>query len=835
MIRLLATAALRYFADHRLQLVMSVAGVAIGVAMVAGVDLATTSASRAFQLSTQTVSGSATLQLSGPAGTIDEKAYVALRTHLGVQDSSPVVEGYVRTDAGTFRLLGIDVFGRDAPGRALAGFPSPGELLLRPDRIVISGDAAARLRTNLGDSVRVSFAGRSNTLAVIGVVSPLESSGRQGWVDLMVTDISTAQRVLDSAGRLTRIDLFSEETEALGVAQRMGEAVVATRPAARTAALSQMTQAFETNLQALSYLALVVGMFLIFNIMSFSVVQRRPVYSRLRAAGVPARLITRSVVAEALVLGVVGSLIGVAAGAWLGQVLVGLVTRAINDLYFVVNVREAALTAPELLKAGALGVGASLLAAWIPARRAARVSAAVAMRRSEEEEAFARQAPQGALIGLGLGTVGLVVILQSGGIAGAYAGLFLIIAAFALSGPFVILLTVRALSRLRWSLSGRMALRSIDSQLSRTAVAIVALSISVAAAVGVGVMVGSFRSTVVEWLGTTLQADIYVSAPGGGARLGGGLLTEEAVRVMRASPGVEATFGVRRVEITTSIGPATAVIVEHGARTRGAYRFLRSAAADPWSALQNGSVFVSEPFAFRHGVAPGDTLEVPTEQGVRRVPIAAEYVDFGSDVGVMLIDRAVYTAWFGDPGYGGLALYLQPESDVTAVAAEVSRATAGFQTLVVQSNASLRSASLEVFDRTFAITGVLQILALVVAVIGVISALSAIQLERSWEFAVQRAIGMRRGTLARLILLQSAIMGFLAGMLALPLGLALAAGLVFVINRRSFGWSLDFSIAPEILLQAVFVSVASAVVAALIPAWSTGARSLASRLRSAIG
>lgn len=831
MIRLLARSARRYFAAHRLQLAMSILGIAVGVAMITGVDLATSSAQRAFQLSAETVSGRATHYLTGPAGRIETSFYRRLRADLGMRASAPVVEGYVRTTAGTFRLLGIDPFSEQVQGSDLSGFPEPGRLLGSSAGAALSLDAARRLGVQTGDSLRVTVSGREVVLTVAAVLQPDQASAG-GWSDLILTDIATAQVALGMQGALTRIDLFTtDDDQAEAIARALGPRVQLERPAARTAALSQMTAAFDTNLQALSYLALVVGMFLIFNIMSFSVVQRRPVYSRLRATGVSRSLIARSVLTEAAILGLVGSLLGVALGALLGQALVHLVTRAINDLYFVVSVRDVPVSAVDLAKAFVLGLGSSVLSAWIPARQAASVPAADALRRSEDEVRFASRIAPMARIGVLLVLSGWGVLALPWGVLGGYAGLLLVIVGFALASPALIRLVLAAADRASLPLTGRMAMRGIRTQMSRTSIAIIALSVSVSAAIGVGVMVDSFRGTVVEWLDMTLRADLYVQPPTTVARLGGGVLGPEALTLMRGLPEVETAYGVLRTEIRGQDGPITLVVIEHGPASHASYRFTRSAVQDPWMEFGSGAVLVSEPFAYRNGISAGDSLLIQSPLGALWRPVAAEYVDYGSDVGVVLMDRSVYESMFGDEAYSGLALYLKEGADVGAVASEVRSLTAPYQSLIVQSNASLRRASLDIFDRTFAITWVLQVLALVVAVIGVISALSAIQLERAWEYAVQRAVGLRRGTLARLIILQSALMGALAGLLAMPLGVALAAGLVQVINQRSFGWSLEFTVAPSILAQALLVSVLAAVAAALIPARAASRVPLASRLK----
>ncbi len=231
---------------------------------------------------------------------------------------------------------------------------------------------------------------------------------------------------------------------------------------------------------------------------------------------------------------------------------------------------------------------------------------------------------------------------------------------------------------------------------------------------------------------------------------------------------------------------------------------------------------MSEPFAFRFEVGVGDTLRLPTDEGERSYPISGIYYDYGNDLGVVMMDETTFLQSYRDPGLSGLALTagagVDPE-DLTQRAAALSE---GRQRLVVRSNRSLREASLEIFDQTFVVTNVLRLLAVLVAFVGVLSALMALQLERKRELAMLRAQGMTRREVARMVFAQTGLMGLWAGALALPLGLALAWVLVYVVNVRSFGWTLAFTVDPWILVQAVVLAVVAALLAGVYPAWAMG-------------
>jgi putative ABC transport system permease protein len=371
-----------------------------------------------------------------------------------------------------------------------------------------------------------------------------------------------------------------------------------------------------------------------------------------------------------------------------------------------------------------------------------------------------------------------------------------------------------------FGLLGRMAARDAVASLSRTSVAIAALMVAVSVTIGVGIMVGSFRQTVVTWLDQSLLADIYVSAPGNSATRVDTTLDRAILDDFLAVPGVEGRALFRTVQVDTATGPTTLVAIERDPQNPDAAPQYKEAGPQPLAALEDGAVFISEPLAYRLELGVGDTLTLPTPQGARDFPIAAVYYDYTSDRGVIRLDYATYRAIWDDPLLSSFALYTAPDANTDSIVRELREvAAANGQDLVIRSNQALRENTLTIFDRTFAITAVLQMLATVVAFIGILSALMALQLERGREFAMLRANGLTRRQLWGLVLSQTSLVGLTAGLLALPVGLVLALVLVFVINRRSFGWTLDLTLDPALFGQALLVALLAALLAGLYPAW----------------
>lgn len=845
--RLLARASLRHLGSHPWLTALSLLGIALGVAVVVSIDLANASAMRAFERSTETVAGRATHQLvGGPAG-LPESVYRDLRLRPDAPESAPVVEGHVRARSGDQRpltVLGVDPFA-EAPFRSYvprSGGPvDMGAFLTEPGAAILTRRTAEALGVGTGGSLEVGMEGVTKRLHVVALLQPEDDGSARAMEGLVLTDISTAQEVLGQEGRLSRIDLKLPEGKAgEAMLERLRpllpEGVEVVRPRARGNAVEQMTRAFRTNLTALSLLALVVGTFLIYNTMTFSVVQRREQLGRLRAVGITRRELFALVLGEAAVLGVVGTVAGLLLGVLMGRGLVELVTRTLNDLYLVVSVRGLSLEPFTLLKGVLLGLGATLAAALLPAWEAARSAPAVTLRRSTLESASHGRAPKLALLGLGVLALGVgLLALPTPELLPAYGGLFSVLLGSALLVPWLTALLAGAaagpLGR-PFGLLGRMAARGVTASLSRTAVALAALMVAVATTVGVGLMVTSFRGTVASWLESSLMADVYVSPPSLVTRRGGATFAPGLAERVRETPGVASSSTIRTVQVRVDGVPTDVRAVDFGETPVRPYRFKDGDPARIWKELEApDAVLVSEPLAFHRRLDVGGTVELSTDKGPRRFRVVGVYFDYGSDTGTVLMTRGTYLQHFDDPRVSGVALYAAPGQDVDALVARVRERAGNVQALDIRSNRALRETSLEVFDRTFTITHVLRLLAIGVAFIGVLSALMALQLERARELAVLRATGLTPRQLWGLVSLQTGLLGLLAGLFALPLGVALAYVLVHVINQRSFGWTLQLLVSGDVLTQALVLALSAAALAGLYPSWKMSRANPAHALR----
>jgi putative ABC transport system permease protein len=830
----------RHILRRRLQSLLFVLGVALGVAVGVAIDLANNSASRAFSLSSESITGRTTHQIvGGPAG-LPAELYQQLRDDLGLQDNAPVITRYVRgVDLGDqpLRLLGVDLQA-ELPFRNYTAqedleqpdLVSVNAFLNRPNTAFISETLAQRFELSIGDSMMIRVDAQQVEMEIVGLLRPNDTLSQEALDDLLLVSLPNAQALLDMEDRLTRIDLIlpaDYDTTALEALMPAG--AVLTTPQQRTDALEQMTWAFEINLRALSLLGLVVGVFLIYNTVMFSVVQRRGVIGILRSLGTSKQQIFLLVIGEAALLGSVGTILGLGLGVLMGRGAVNAVSQTVSDLYFRVNVQEVAIAPQTLLTGAVVGVLASLIAAFVPSLEATRTTPAGSMRRSDLEQKTLQRVPYvtGAGALLIAGGIGLLQ-LPTDDLIVSFTALFMVIIGGALFTPLSMILLMGIATPITgavFGVLGRMAPRSVVRSLSRTSVAVAALTLAVSVIVGVGTMISSFRGTVADWLNTTLGADIFVGTPGVSTDSAPNL-DPDLIAQLESTSGVARVAVVRETEVIApdfpDLPPVELVAPDtdiSGGRRRFAWNNLPDGKGY-FEALQEGGVMVSEPFAFHRGITPeNNKITLLTDRGPQEFTIFGVYYDYSSDRGLLMMYLDVYRSYFDDPYLTSFGLFVEPGTDLDTVIDTLRTETLIGQDLEVQSNRQLREGALEVFDRTFSITVALQVLATLVAFIGILSALMALQLEHQREYGILRANGMTPGQLQRFTLIQTGLMGLTAGILAVPIGLALALILIQVINVRSFGWTMPLQLPPEVFAQAFAVALVASLLAGLYPAY----------------
>lgn len=836
---------LRALLRHPIQFALMTLGIALGVAVMVSIDLANASAERAFNLSTSAVTGRATHSILASGSGVDESLYIRLRTDPRWRrqfESAPLIRApALSPQMGNipFTLLGIDPFA-EAPFRTYLGnaqgfaFQVIAPLLTRPGTVLLSANTAARYGLTACPAtpndlcrLNLTIAGHTYAVFLAGVLEPSDDFARRALDTLILTDLATAQSLTGMRGQLTQIDLIlppDYDPAALQAALPPGNLLSAS--ATRNEQVGALTAAFRINLTALSLLALVVGIFLIYNAMTFSVVQRRALFGTLRSLGYTREQVFGMVLGEAALVGALGAGLGLGLGVLLGQGAVQMVTQTINDLFFVVSVRGVQMPLDSLLKGGLAGLLASVLAAAPPAWEAASVPPRLALSRAGLE----RKADLAARLAAGLGLLSalagsLILSLPTRSLVISFAGTFAVVLGLAGITPLVNAALMHLLNRplgALLGLLGRLAPRNVIRTQSRTAVAVAALMVAVSVTIGVQVMIASFRTTVALWLDQTLQGDIYISSQGLSAARLDTPLDPRAIQIAAAHPLAQTSSVVRVVSVETRFGPVDLVAATPDP-IQDARILLQGDVRQVVQQMKDGAILLSEPLAARLGITSLETpFEILTPRGWLAFPVAGIYADYAATRGTARMDIAVYRTLWNDPTLNGISLTLLPGADVDQVTADLRARLAGLERVQVNPSGALRQSALQIFERTFAITYAMQLITALVAFIGVLSSLLAVQLEKTREMGILRALGLSVSEMRRLTLLETGLLGASAGLQALPTGYILAWILIYIINQRSFGWTLQMQVEPLPFLQAFGLAVVSALLAGLYPALRLG-------------
>jgi putative ABC transport system permease protein len=803
--------------------ILTLLSIALGVAVVIAIELSGDAASGSFEASLTTLVGTVDYEITANGG-IDE-SFLATLSALPVNARfSPVIEQPVlivgrHARNATTTLYGIDFIASAAGGEDSQTF--------QPDQLetsaVISNDLAARLHLAKGDPLELK--GRDQALRF--TIRDIAQNQNTEWVGI---DIAPAQRLLGMYGKLDRIEVFVSPSAGPSNVESLIKSTIppswdVQTPGARSEENRRMLRAFRWNLRILSYISLLVGAFLIYNTIAVSVVRRRTEIGILRALGTSSRGVLVVFLGEAIMLGLVGSALGILLGRLLTAALIGMISDTVNALFTTSTPGAIALSLTSILAALLTGTGVAFFSALIPAREAARVAPAEAMRRSIVEHGTRLHLRRDLTLAACAAAIAAILCLF-GPIDGrpilGYAATLFAVAATALVAPGFIngfVFSLRGILKKLFGAEGLIASRSLIASLARTSVVVTALATAISMMIAVGIMVGSFRETVEVWLDSQLRADIFMRADGPATA---GIYPPIAAAVpnlVRQVPGVAEVdvfhaFEIRYQGTRATFGAGNMEIV----RRRRSLRFLSGDPGKILASLPNQNrAIVTEPFADKHHVHVGDVLEIPL--GARRVPltVAGIYYDYSSDRGFILVDRSTLLKYLPDQPPTNIAVYVQPGVDATRVRRDLEAKLADFP-LLIAPNEVLRRAAVEVFDRTFSVTYALEAVAIVVAMLGAANSLLALVLDRRREIGLIRYLGAAVGQVRRMILIEAGLLGLLSGLLGLALGMALSLVLIYVVNKQSFGWTIQFHPPVLLLAGALLLVWAVTVLAGVYPA-----------------
>ncbi|CAN5391742.1 FtsX-like permease family protein [soil metagenome] len=806
---------------HRMRQSLAVIAIAIGVALGFAVQLINTSAVETFEAATRSSSGSADLELRArgldTSSGFDDRLLDQVYALEGVADASAVLtfdaiaQSVASADAASRQpsvaVLGVDAFRVARVTPSLIARPAGDPALAQAaDAAWLSSAALEAIGVLPGQRFVLTRGADRHAFVVAGTLD----AGAPGR-PLVAIDIAAAQSWFGRVGKLDRIDIrLAEGWTPQRFRQQWTPPIntMLTDPAGATPGTADPSRAYRTNLGVLALIALITGAFLVYSILSLSIASRRSQFALLRALGATRSMVVAQVLAEAALIGIAGALLGVGGGAALATLVLHLLGADLGGGYFASGRTALAWSTPQAVGYFALGVAAALAGSFGPAREIARLPAVQALKSGTDllavgasgspwiavtawllALACALMPPVGELPVFGYAAVALLLF---GGIAGI---------------PW---LAARIGQWVRQrAAGGRSAVRllaasHVERAPGQAQVLLAGVIASFSLMVAMGIMVTSFRHSLGDWLDTVLPADLYLRAEMAGTRT----LDDELQRRVEATPGIARLEWARSRSIILDPARPPVLLQARPMSTQGVALPIVEGPVPVGDAV---AVHVSQAMVDLYHLHPGDRLSLPGSPPIDAV-VASVWRDYAYQFGSIVIDLETYRRLTGDLAVTGARVWLSSEADPSAVTAALTAAGVPG----VASAIELRRRSLQIFDRSFAITYALEAVAIAIGLAGIAATVATQALSRAREFGMLRHLGIRRRDILALVMAEVALLTLVASIGGLVLGVAISHVLVDVVNPQSFHWTMDFHLPVGLLLAVSAVLLASAVATAVI-------------------
>ncbi len=794
------------------RLSVTVLAIALGVALGAAVYLVNTAALNEFGLATKRLVGEADVVVRGPREGFEEGLFTELARDPAVGAASPVLEleAALPGRRETLKVLGLDPFRAAALQPALIGDMAGSVFdLFRADGIFLSSSVAQQLQLERGDSLQVIVGNSPKSLKVLGILSASTYSQPLG-----IMDIASAQWTFEKIGRLNRIDLRLQpgtDVEAFRAAlgRRLPAGILAVAPQVERDRAVTVTRAYRVNLNMLALVALWTGAFLVFSTQSLSVLRRRRSLGLLRALGVTRGQLQLALIGEGAALGLTGSLVGVALGELFAAAILRVLTGDLGNGQL--HAAGAALHAAPSAVLAFLVIGTTVasLGAWLPARAAARQAPARSMKGGDADHAAV--AATSGYAGVALLAIGALLarLPPMGGLPlFGYAAIAALLFGAVLLVP---VLTVRILliaPRINRVVPDT-ALAQLRENVGLSTLSLASIIVSFSLMVAMAIMVYSFRVSFDHWLGKLLPADLQMREPLG---------NDTAYWSLADQARMAAVAGISRIEfrrtrqlLLDAAHPPVTLIARNSTRARvvDELPLVRSLPLPRPGDLE--PAWISEEMQDLYGYRLGGTLELPLDGRIRRYTIAGIWRDYARAFGAAVISRTDYIEATGDRSANEASVWLDGRTTPAAAEAALRNCFARGDSLEILTSTALRERSLQIFDRAFAVTYALEAIAVLIGLAGISFAASSTALARRAEFGMLRHIGVLRRQVIGMLASEGALMSIFGVAYGLILGAALSLVLVYVVNRQSFNWSIDFAVPAWqlIVLSATLIGAAA--------------------------
>lgn len=865
MLQLLRPITLRRIAEHRLRALMTVIGISSGVAVLVAVVTVNRGIIGSFTDTLDQISGKVHLEVKGGDTGLDEKLLDQVLAVPGVRYATPIVERTLDVADGhgeSLAILGInftedpkaleffynlkadELKRRDAAKDAKKGTaqedfePDPFALLDAPRQLIVTQQFSERYAKHKGESIDLMTPKGRQPFEVFSVVQahgPLKAFGG----NLAIVDYMDAQEVFGLGHRVDRFDVAVRHPEIHGEEARVAEAIRKVlggkfdveRPGKRQERQEHLLRSFKLALVVGAGVALIVGMFLIYHTLSISVAQRRSEIGILRAAGTTRSQIVRLFTLEGVCFGIVGSILGLGLGAVLARLMMEQAAGSISEIYVRVHVQGTHVPPWALAFGLVMGTFCSGLASLVPAWRASRLSPVETIRTM----AYDFETPPGLRFTLrewaAVGCFALVYPLSllpaidSFPVFGLTA-MFMVVLGATFMGRWIVILSNRFLAPIAvrvFGIEGRLAADNVSRSAAKSAVTVASLMVGLSMVMSSAILTYSFRESIVTWVKQSVPADLFITS---NAKVGGSMnqpLDPALADELRKIPGIDAIDLVRLRNVDYENSRVLLLSLDgrirfshHGDWPVTRWTGEKSTLIDRM--ITGQGVIISETLSHRFGRNPGDRIELQTAHGRRSFLILGAITDYSSDQGTVFLDRTLYRQLWEDDKVDTLEPYMKKGIDPTKIRDIIVRGWGEKYHLFVLTNQMFRDEIGQMVTRIFSITRALEFVTIFISILSVVNTLLTSILDRMREIGVLRAVGMLRGQLSRMILIESLCLALIGA--AVGIGIGVLNGLIIlrVVNAQDTGWEVPMHFPAGLAALYAAVLVVIGVVAAIYPA-----------------
>ena len=837
-----------YFRKHVLRTMLTIAGIVIGVAVFVGMHTANQSVLYGFASTIDRIAGKTELQITAGEPGFEEDVLEKAQSARAVRVAVPAIEAVVDTKIagqGNLLVLGVDMTGDrslrdyDLDSADDSAIDDPLVFLAQPDSIILTKQFADKNHLAVNDTIALGTVLGERKFTIRGLMKTGGMTSAFGG-NLAVMDVYAAQRMFGRGRTFDRVDIGLKPGHTIVEAEKelqslLGAGFQVEPPSGRGQQFEAMLSAYSVTVNVSSLFALFIGMFIIYNSFSIAVTQRRSEIGILRALGATRAQIRWLFLGESAVTGLIGSVLGVGFGALLARGIAASIGSLITDVYGVAQRADDVATSPLVLL-GALGIGVatSLVAAFIPARNAARVDPVQALQKGKYQMLSAGESRLRAILAVVCAVASAGCMLVTGSRTLHYAGYFLTVVGALLLSPMLSVALARALRPLlKWirPVEGALAADSLIQAPRRTSAGVAALMLSLTLVIGFAGMARASYESIIDWMNTALNPDLFVT-PSQSLVVRTIRFPHSMEAELAAMPGVSRVQAVRDARIVFRKTPIMLVAVDVTSVAQTARRKpVEGNADDMYRRTAAGEgLMVSDNLAQLQHLHLGDILEVPAPYGTIRLPIAGIVLDYSDQQGTILMDRALFQRYWHDDTVNIFRLYLKPGVQMPDVRKDIIERYSGTRQVFVLTNAEVKSYILKITDQWLSLTSVQIAVAVLVAILGIVNTLTVSITDRRRELGVLQAVGGLHGQIRRTIWIEALSIGTIGIVLGFSLG---ALGLFYILQIIHYdiaGMQLDYRFPTPVVVALVPTILTSAFVAAIWPAESAVRGSLVEAL-----